>query len=294
MVRVDDGAALWTVRNGDHGPPVVVLHGGPGLPDYTEPLARLLWDRHFVYRYDQRGSGRSGRTAPWTLERFVADLDALRVAFGVEQWHVVGHSWGATLGLHYALTHPDRVRSLSYLAGVGLEWSRWVGEFRRRQRCRWTVAQRERVEALRGQVRTLAEDVELLELELRADARAPDPIAVATLARHLRAGLNRTVNRRLHHEVDEVDVEALTLRCQALHVPTLVVHGLQDPRPVAARESLVAALPAPRIAVLDAGHALWVEQPGQLRALLREHLAAADAARDVPRVVSLPRAVTRP
>lgn len=112
------------------GQPVVFLHGGPGggiVPDY-----RRYFDPagYRVVLFDQRGSGQStphaeleGNTT-WDL---VADIEALRERLGFESWHVFGGSWGSTLALAYAETHPARVRSLT-LRGIFLcrpEEIRW-------------------------------------------------------------------------------------------------------------------------------------------------------------------------
>ncbi|HEX9268629.1 MAG TPA: alpha/beta fold hydrolase [Candidatus Limnocylindria bacterium] len=122
----DDGVRLWAATDGPAGAPGLVLcHGGPGLWDYLEPFAVLLAGTARGIRYDQRGCGRSGGAAgPYTLERFVEDIDAVRRAAGFERWIAGGHSWGATLALHYALAHPDRVEGLLYVSGVGLDWTR--------------------------------------------------------------------------------------------------------------------------------------------------------------------------
>ena len=104
VVSVADGS-LWTVRQG-HGPALVCCHGGPGLWDYLEPVAAMLDDRWTVYRYDQRSCGRSTGSPPYDVATAVADLDALREHWGLSQWMVLGHSWGATLALAYGLAHP--------------------------------------------------------------------------------------------------------------------------------------------------------------------------------------------
>lgn len=102
------------------GVPVIVLHGGPG--GGCSPGMRRFFDPHH-YRavlFDQRGCGRSTPNASvennttWDL---VADIERIREALGVDKWIVFGGSWGATLALVYAQTHPDRVRAL-VLRGV--------------------------------------------------------------------------------------------------------------------------------------------------------------------------------
>ena len=112
------------------GQPVVFLHGGPGggiVSDYRryfDPAA------YRVVLFDQRGSGQStphaeldGNTT-WDL---VEDIEKIRVRLGIDAWHVFGGSWGSTLALAYAETHPERVRSLT-LRGIFLcrpEEIRW-------------------------------------------------------------------------------------------------------------------------------------------------------------------------
>ena len=105
-----NGVSLWTATQGA-GPPVVLCHGGPGIYDYLEPVADMIADLVTAHRYDQRGCGRSEDRGPYNVATFVADLDALREHWGYEAWTVVGHSWGATLALLYAIEHPERVRA---------------------------------------------------------------------------------------------------------------------------------------------------------------------------------------
>ncbi|WP_216214446.1 prolyl aminopeptidase [Amycolatopsis aidingensis] len=130
----DGNTVYWEACGNPVGKPVVVLHGGPGSG--LAPLAR----RHFdplVYRivlFDQRGAGRStphaaealgglgaldgldglGANTTWHL---VADMERLREHLRIERWQLFGGSWGATLALAYAQTHPGRVSEI-VLRGV--------------------------------------------------------------------------------------------------------------------------------------------------------------------------------
>jgi proline iminopeptidase len=128
------GGRIWYLRTGAGGAtPVILLHGGPGFPShYLKPLEALGADRP-VIRYDQLGSGRSGATTDttlFTIERFVAELDSLRSALGLERIHVLGHSWGSILGFEYYRAHPERVASL-VLASAALEIPAWLASTRR-------------------------------------------------------------------------------------------------------------------------------------------------------------------
>lgn len=97
------------------GKPVVVLHGGPG--GGISPFLRRLHDpeSYRIVLFDQRGCGQSSPRAElrenttWDL---VADIERLRELLGIERWQVVGGSWGSTLALAYAETHPTRVAEL--------------------------------------------------------------------------------------------------------------------------------------------------------------------------------------
>jgi proline iminopeptidase len=131
-VNVGDGHVLHVAEYGrPDGLPAVVLHGGPGAS--TEPWHPRFFDpdRHRIVVFDQRGCGRStphASLAANTTEHLVADLERLREHLGIDRWLVFGGSWGATLGLVYAQTHPDAVCAL-VLRGVFLARSRDIAWF---------------------------------------------------------------------------------------------------------------------------------------------------------------------
>jgi len=104
------------------GLPVVVLHGGPGAGNSEDNRRFFDPERFRIILFDQRGSGRSTPYA--TLEgnntqALVQDMEAIRLHFGIDRWVLFGGSWGATLALVYAETHPDRVLNM-VLRGIFL------------------------------------------------------------------------------------------------------------------------------------------------------------------------------
>ncbi|AXT27556.1 prolyl aminopeptidase [Ruegeria sp. AD91A] len=123
MVDMGDGHRIYVEQCGNpDGIPVVILHGGPG--GGCSPAMRRYFDpqAYRVILFDQRGCGRSRPTASVednTTWHLVADIERLRKLFEIEEWIVFGGSWGATLALIYAQTHPDRVSRL-VLRGVFL------------------------------------------------------------------------------------------------------------------------------------------------------------------------------
>jgi proline-specific peptidase len=97
--------------------PLLCLHGGPGASwHHMAPYRQLATGRRVIC-YDQVGCGNSAVTEPhdpamWTTELFVSEVDAVRAALGLDQVHILGHSWGGMLGMAYALTRPAGLVSL--------------------------------------------------------------------------------------------------------------------------------------------------------------------------------------
>src|SRR5690242_12229479 len=117
-------------RGHPSGKPVVFLHGGPGA-GFNGKSRRFFDPRHYrIVLFDQRGCGRSTPHAELTDNttwHLVADIEALREHLGITRWQVFGGSWGSTLALAYAETHPERVtelvlRGIFLLRRSELEW----------------------------------------------------------------------------------------------------------------------------------------------------------------------------
>lgn len=138
-----DGTEYWDLPTGSRiaylhaaptgeplGETVVFLHGGPGTPGEgfppgTELLTAAGYD---VYVYDQVGGGRSARlddVTQYTVDRHVADLEAIRELIGADQLTLVGRSWGASLTGQYIAAHPDRVAAAVFVSPGAL----WPGAF---------------------------------------------------------------------------------------------------------------------------------------------------------------------
>ncbi len=122
-LRVSDLHELHVEQSGNpDGVPVIFFHGGPGAG--LSPLHRRFFDpaAYRVVLFDQRGSGRStplGELRENTTWDLVADAERIRERLGIEKWLVFGGSWGSTLGLAYAESHPERCTGL-ILRGIFL------------------------------------------------------------------------------------------------------------------------------------------------------------------------------
>jgi proline iminopeptidase len=134
-LRVSPVHELYFEESGNPaGKPVVFLHGGPGFG--TEPSQRRFFDpqAYRIVLFDQRGCGKSTPHASLednTTWHLVGDIESLREHLGIERWQVFGGSWGSTLALAYAETHPQRVTEL-VLRGIFLVRKREIDWFYQR------------------------------------------------------------------------------------------------------------------------------------------------------------------
>lgn len=122
-LKVDDLHTLYVEEVGNpKGKPVIFLHGGPGGGIDSKHRRYFDPDIFRIVLFDQRGCGKStpfGELKQNTTFDLVRDMEKIREKLGIESWHILGGSWGATLALCYAICHPDRVLSIT-LRGVFL------------------------------------------------------------------------------------------------------------------------------------------------------------------------------
>lgn len=125
-IEVSGGASIfWEESGTPDGVPALWLHGGPGSSLGSGWYrSHFDLDRYRLIGIDQRGSGRStpqvldtlDRLDEHTTQQLIADIEAVRIALGVERWVVAGVSWGTTLALAYAQEHPEHVQALALMA----------------------------------------------------------------------------------------------------------------------------------------------------------------------------------
>lgn len=240
------------------GTPALVLHGGPGLTDYTQPLAAELATRFATIRYQQRGLAPSTTAGPFTVEAHVADAVAVLDSLAVESAWIVGHSWGAHLAMHVAVSHPERTLALVAVDGVGAVADGGLVDFEaelgRRYECRCgqPLADDTPLEEYWPDYFAAPEDAPPMpELRFDTDIYAQ---TFQSVAEHFERG---TLERRLP-ELDR---------------PALFVHGRGDPIPWAASAATAELVEGARLEVLDGcGHFPWLERPGSIAAAI-ERLA---------------------
>jgi proline iminopeptidase len=117
-IEITGGKVWYEIFNKEtKNTPVIILHGGPGSSCYSLQGLKALSDDRPVIFYDQLGCGKSERptdTSLWHIDRFVEELGQVRKALGLDEVHILGHSWGTTLAAAYCLTQPGGIESVIF------------------------------------------------------------------------------------------------------------------------------------------------------------------------------------
>jgi proline iminopeptidase len=291
-LKVSDIHELYYEQCGNpNGKPVVFLHGGPGaglVPEY-----RQFFDpeSYRVVLFDQRGSGQSTPHASLednTTWQLVSDIEHLREHLRIDAWQVFGGSWGSTLALAYAETHPGRVREL-ILRGIFLgrpneaHWSYQEGANAIFPDC-WEeyvclIPEAERGDLLSAYHRRLTSDDEATRLEAAGawatwEASLLKLIPDQELINHFADPQVALAVARLecHYMVNncffETDNYLIENVGKIRHIPGVIVQGRYDVVcPMTSAWDLHRAWPEAELKIIpDAGHS--VTEPGILSALV--------------------------
>ena len=241
-----------------------MLHGGPGAHhDYLLPQMLRLAERHDALFYDQRGGGRSKSDdpTPVTWRTHVDDLAHVADELVPGPLHLVGYSWGGLLALLYAL-HADRApASLTLVDPAPISRAHratFEGEFLRRQQGPAVAALRAEL-AASGLRERDPDAYRQRSFELSVAGYFFDPAASHDLTPFRVTG---RVQQSVWESLGDYDLAPALGR---IACPTLIVHGREDPIPLASSETAAAAIPNARLSVLErCGHVPYVEQPEAL------------------------------
>jgi proline iminopeptidase len=271
------GSPLYWVKYGQpRAPRLLLLHGGPGADHcYILPQMLHLAEKYDLLLYDQRGGGRSKSDAriPITWQTHVEDLGAVVTEFGLEPLSLIGYSWGAMLALLYTieqrrnphLVAPARLALISP-APLTSEYRRqFETEFGRRQ-------QLPEIEKMRAEL-------------AQSGLRERDPAAYRQRAFEL--GVSgyfadprnsrdltpfRVVGRVQQSVWESLANFDLLGDLEGIRVPSIIIHGRDDPIPLASSVEASRALGTRLVVLDDCGHVPYVEQPRRLFAALDSFL----------------------
>lgn len=279
----------WECCGNRDGIPVVFLHGGPGAG--SSPKHRRFFDpaAYRIVVYDQRGAGRStplGELVANTTPALIADMERLRTHLGIERWLVFGGSWGSTLALAYAETHPQRCLGLA-LRGIFLcrrseidwflyglraifpeAWEKFAGH----------LPEAERGDLLRNFHRRLVDPDAAVHMpaakawsayEGSCSTLLPSPETVAHFTSDVVAlGLARIEAHYFMHDIFMPEGALLANVRELRSIPGMIVQGRYDMVcPAISAHQLAAAWPEAVYRIIpDSGHSVW--EPGTCAALV--------------------------
>lgn len=259
---------------------IVAIHGGPGMDlesiygDFAPELGRT----HVVIFYDQRGGGRSELPKDTTrlfAPRQVQDLEELRQHFKLRQVTLIAHSYGPLLAASYAIAHPQNVKRMVFFGPVpprrGDFWTRYSQNITARltadQRTQMTAASRRQNDSTLSEADARAGCRAYWALGVRPRLGEPDRTAsqiksdfCVTDVNGLRYG-SRIGNRVIMNSYGDWDLRP---QLRNLHVPLLVVHGMQETIPMDLVDEWVTSMPAGNTLLVKperAAHFAYAERP---------------------------------
>ena len=291
-VPVSDGHTLYVEECGNpDGMPALFVHGGPGAG--CERYHRQFFDpaRYRIVLFDQRGCGQSTPHASLQgnhTQALVEDMEVIRAQLGIERWLVFGGSWGSSLGLVYAETHPQRVLAL-VLRGIFLCRPRDIHWFYQDgascllpdywQDFLEPIAAEERTDMVSAYYRRLTDDDQAIRLGAAKawslwEGRAPTLLPKTMVVDHFSIPKTALSLARIecHYFMHDSFLSENQLIAQAdklTGIPGVIVHGRYDVVcPLEQAWELHRAWPDARLEVIaDAGHS--ATEPGIVDALVR-------------------------
>ena len=269
---------LYWVEYGDPAaPPILLLHGGPGAShDYLLPQMLVLAEEHRLVTYDQRGGGRSRHDDDRAVIGWRDQVeDVARVAdeLRVSPLTIVGYSWGGLLAMLYAVEAssggvqppPSRLALIDPAPITRPARQAFEQEFASRQAGAEVAALRAELQAS-GLRESDPDAYRQRAFEISVAGYFADPARARDLTPFRVTG---RVQQSIWQSLGDYDLRD---SLQSVHVPTLVVHGRQDPIPLASSEEAARALGTTCVVIDGSGHVPYVEQPAQLFTLLRAFL----------------------
>jgi pimeloyl-ACP methyl ester carboxylesterase len=268
-VAVPGGKIFATHRGVGDGPPALVLHGGPGIgAEYLVPLIEELDGLFETALPQQRGVEPSTLVGPRDVETHVADAIAVLDHIGWERAWLIGHSWGAHLAMHIAVTQPERVAGIIGIETLGALGDGGGDALTANLVGRLTPDERAQLDVLIADQAEHVDDPTLMAQILMTlwpsysyvhgnvlpptSLRLERPLGdghdtMASVSAHFRHG---TLERALPW----------------LNLPALFIHGEGDPLPASVSAETAALIPGARVVIVpESGHFPWLEQNGAVR-----------------------------
>ena len=258
------------------GPPVLLLHGGPGLSaDYLDGVVAELTDGYLVAGYQQRGLSPSSEEGPFTVSDHLADIELFLDGLGWERAVLLGHSWGGHLALHAAKAIPGRVHGVLAVDTWGAVGDGGSQEFGATLLARTPPEDARRIAEIderseRGEA-TPEDEREGFRLIWPAYFASRD---AAPEMPDIRLGGACYVGTL---ESAQQELPALEAALGSITVPVGFVTGAGSPMPATASSDVADRIPGAWVeSVPGAGHFIWLDAPGRVRAALDRLVGAGE------------------
>src|SRR5438105_615309 len=265
-------ALYWAAYGLRNSPKLLVLHGGPGADhQYMLPQMLHLGEKYDLLFYDQRGGGKSKSDAriPITWQTHVDDLGAVVAEFDVDPLSIVGYSWGAMLALLYAIAQQKNPRLAAIYRVALLNPAPLTREYRRQFEAEFARRQASpEIQKLRDELTAAG----LRERDPEAYRQRAFELGVAGYFSDPHKATDLTPFRVVARVQDSVWESLgnfnLIRDFEGMRMPSIVIHGRDDPIPLASSSEAARALETNFVVLDECGHVPYVEQPSKLFAAL--------------------------
>ncbi len=287
FIDVPGGPVWYKVSGNGNGIPIVALHGGPGSTSCGFSRLDTIGEERPVIRYDQLGGGRSGRPddiSLWRVDRFVEALHIIRNELGLEQMHLLGHSWGGALAAAYILEKgTDGIASVIFSSPL-LSSPLWIEDanYLRAQLpedIQETLERHEQAGTIDSDEYGKAED-EFYRRHVWGGDR-PEPLESCA-----GAGFNSVIYEHMWGPTEFratgtlIDFD-VTDRLHEIDVPVLFIAGEFDEARPERMAQFQRLIPGSQLVIIkDAAHLALSSKPEEYRAALRRFLEIVDSDRD--------------
>lgn len=274
IVQTPSAELFVKVFNPGKAETLIMLHGGPGVPDYLDEVALMAENYFRIISFDQRGVGQSkALNNSYAVKDYISDINAVAAHFNSESFHLFGHSWGGLLAQLYSKEFPEKIKSLflsNPAPGVGKHWMLMVWEELKRALKKTNPKELIKLKlnflkSLAGGKRADEAYEYIFTTTWRYFFKHP---ATAPVDKNLYRGIRaRAVNATFMEllKMDSSDLEKIKL---PLTTPVAVLHGSDDFLKKSRKVVLKRFPGAEKTELTGTGHVPWLQDKAQYRQAL--------------------------
>ena len=280
FIETDNGVIHY-IKFGS-GEPLLIINGGPGLDcEGFIPLAKLLSDKYMTILFDQRGTGKSelGKidSTAVTMELMVKDIETIRNYLNIDEWIVLGHSFGGWMAEYYAAYYPDHIKAMILSSSGGIDMS-ILGYFNANLQIRLSQTERDSLTYWDNRVKQ-GDTTKLAKYnwgKYLASAYLYDKKYVPALAERLSFGGNAQITGLVYKDLFKIGLDFKETLKNFIK-PVLIIQGRQDiTGDGVAYEAHMTLKNSSIVFINKSGHYSWWEQSEQYKSEVEKFIASVD------------------